>query len=163
MLLSPVQVFWSLWLLNFPFAVFSWVGKKLNTDGRSILLNGNYCSSFQTIAHILMFYLFLRERARVGEGQREGLGDRGSEVSPALTTACPMWGLNSQTPRSRPEPKSDAQPTEPPRRPNSSHLKTNGKSNKKRSGSHLACGYVDLCQGFLWRKNRDGDIKPPWQ
>ena len=28
-----------------------------------------------------------------------------------------MWGLNPQAVRSGPEPKSDAQPTEPPRRP----------------------------------------------
>ena len=34
-----------------------------------------------------------------------------------LSAQSPMQGLNSQTARSLPEPKSDAQPTEPPRRP----------------------------------------------
>ena len=44
-------------------------------------------------------------------------GDRGSEVGSALTAGSPKWGSNSQTTRSRPEPRSDAQLTEPPRNP----------------------------------------------
>ena len=54
------------------------------------------------------------ERASRGEAGREG--DRGSEAGSAQTAASPTRGSNSQAVRSRPEPKSDAQPTEPPRR-----------------------------------------------
>ena len=53
---------------------------------------------------------------QAGEGQR-GWGDRGSEAGSTLTAASLMMGSNPQTPRSRPEPKSDAQPTETPRCP----------------------------------------------
>ena len=54
----------------------------------------------------------------MGEGQRERETQNrkqapGSEPSAQSLT----WGLNSRTVRSRPELKSDAQPTEPPRRP----------------------------------------------
>ena len=68
-------------------------------------------------------FIFERERAQVGEEQRERVGvDTGSEAGFALTASL-MQGLNSPTVRSRPEPKMDAQPTEPPRRPrhDSSH------------------------------------------
>ena len=65
-------------------------------------------------------YLFLRDRERVwvGEGQREKetqnlKQDPGSEVS----AQSPTRGSNSQAVRSWPEPKSDAQLTEPPRCP----------------------------------------------
>ena len=52
-----------------------------------------------------------RERARNGGPEREG-----ERISSRLcTTQSPMWGSNSRTGRSGPEPKSDAQPTEPPR------------------------------------------------
>ena len=61
----------------------------------------------------ILFYYFLmlilereRERAQVGEGQREG--DRGSRVVSALTTESLMQGSNSPTSRSWPELKSDA-------------------------------------------------------
>ena len=52
------------------------------------------------------------------EGQRERETQNlkqtpGSELSAQSLT----WGSNSSTARSCPEPKSDAQPTEPPRRP----------------------------------------------
>ena len=40
-----------------------------------------------------------------------------------LSAQSPMRGSNSQTVRSWPEPKSDAQPTEPPRRPTTWHFK----------------------------------------
>ena len=54
----------------------------------------------------------------MGEGQRERETQNpkqapGSELSAQSVTQ----GLNPSTARSRPEPKSDAQPTEPPRSP----------------------------------------------
>ena len=51
----------------------------------------------------------------MGEAEREG--DRRSEAGSALTAESPMRDLNSQTVRLSPEPKSDTQPTEPPRCP----------------------------------------------
>ena len=42
--------------------------------------------------------IFERERAQVGEGQKER-GDRGSEVGSVLTAVNPMRGLNSGTMR----------------------------------------------------------------
>ena len=75
-----------------------------------------------TCFFFLNIYSFLREReggretesewAWAGEGQRER--DRGSKTGSAGTAVSPAWGLNSQTMRSWPEPKSDTQPTEPP-------------------------------------------------
>ena len=70
---------------------------------------------------IFIFYfkkcLFLRERegeSMSGRGaEREG--DRGSEEGSRLTAVSPMWGLNSQTVRSWPKLKLDAQPTGPPK------------------------------------------------
>ena len=55
----------------------------------------------------------------MGEGQRERETQNlkqapGSELS----AQSPTWGLNPQTATSGPEPKRDAQVTEPPRRPN---------------------------------------------
>ena len=68
-------------------------------------------------------YLFLTEReterqSMSGEGQRERETQNpkpapGSELS----VQNPTWGLNSQTTRSWPEPKSDAPLTGPPRHP----------------------------------------------
>ena len=59
-----------------------------------------------------------RDRAWMGEGQRERETQNlkqapGSELS----AQSPTRGSNSRTSRSWPEPKSDASPTEPPRRP----------------------------------------------
>ena len=59
------------------------------------------------------------ERERGRERERDTQNPKqvpGSELS----AQSPMWGLNSQTVRSRPEPKLDAQLTEPPRHPESS-------------------------------------------
>ena len=66
-------------------------------------------------------YLFFkrdgeRERERVSKGGVEREGDRESEAGSVLIAETPMPGSNSRTVRSRPELKSDAQPTEPPRR-----------------------------------------------
>ena len=60
------------------------------------------------------FFVFFFS-VQAGEGQREGA--RESEADSMPTAASPMQGSNSQTTRSRPEPKLDAQLTEPPRRP----------------------------------------------
>ena len=51
----------------------------------------------------------------MGEGQREG--ERESQAGPALSAGSPTRGSNSRNMTSRSEPKSDAQRTEPPRRP----------------------------------------------
>ena len=66
------------------------------------------------------FFFFLRERKRTcmceqGWGRE---GGRGSEAGSVLTAVNPMRGLNSWTVRSWPEPKSDAQLTEPLKCPN---------------------------------------------
>ena len=67
----------------------------------------------------MFIYFWERGRqSRVGEGQRERETQNlkqapGSELS----AQSPTRGSNSRTMRSWPEPKSDAQPTEPPRRP----------------------------------------------
>ena len=59
-----------------------------------------------------MFTYFLRERERErvswGGAEREGDKRAKAEAGCALTAGSPMWGLNSQTVRSCPEPKSDA-------------------------------------------------------
>ena len=66
----------------------------------------------------MFIYFWDRNRAWVEEGQRES-GDTQSEAGSRLRAVStePMWGSNPQTARSWPEPKPDAQPTEPPRRP----------------------------------------------
>ena len=56
-------------------------------------------------------YLILRECERSRESRQE------SKAGSTLSAQGWMWGLNPQTVRSRPELKSDAHPTEPPRRP----------------------------------------------
>ena len=68
-----------------------------------------------------MFYLFLRESMSMSEGgaerERETQNPKqapGSELSAQSLTP----GSTSQAVRLRPEPKSEAQPTEPPRGPN---------------------------------------------
>ena len=79
----------------------------------------SYCFLFFVFFNI---YLFLRQRQSMGRGgdQRERETQnlkqaRGFELS----AQSPTRGSNSQTARSWPEPKSDAQPTEPSRRPRS--------------------------------------------
>ena len=61
-------------------------------------------------------FIFGRE-CKWGKVEREREEDRGPEADSVLTAEIPMRGLNSRTVRSCPELKSDAQPTEPPRRP----------------------------------------------
>ena len=69
-----------------------------------------------------MFIHFLRDRerdkAQAGERQIEReTQNRKQTPGSELSAQSPMRGSNSQTARSGPEPKSDAQPTEPPRCP----------------------------------------------
>ena len=56
---------------------------------------------------IILMFIFERERASGGGVQRGG--DRGSEAGSVLTAESLIWvwGLNSRTARSGPEPKSD--------------------------------------------------------
>ena len=80
------------------------------------------------LPYLLFFFQFFnvlfiseteRDRAWTGEGQREWETQNPKQAPGSeLSAQSPMWGSNSQTPRSWPELKSDAQPTEPPRRPN---------------------------------------------
>ena len=59
-------------------------------------------------------YLFLKGGR--GEAERERWTQNSKQAPGSeLSVQSPMWALNSQTARSPPEPKSDAQPTEPPR------------------------------------------------
>ena len=52
------------------------------------------------------------------EGQKERETQNPKQVPGSeLSAQNPTWGSNSLTARSRPEPKSDTQLTEPPRRP----------------------------------------------
>ena len=57
-----------------------------------------------------------RERERMSGGGTEREEDRGFKAGFVLTAVNPVQGSNPLTVRSLPEPKSDAQPTEPPRR-----------------------------------------------
>ena len=57
-----------------------------------------------------------KRRKREGQRERETQNLNHTPGS-KLSAQSPTWGLNSQTVRSRPEPKSGAQPTEPPRHP----------------------------------------------
>ena len=83
-----------------------------------------WCLSLFTVSlyDLLFFffnvYLFFEKEStcmhvQVGKEQRDG--DIRFEAGSALTAESPMQGSNSRTKRSWPEPKSGAQPTEPPR------------------------------------------------
>ena len=87
--------------------------KVFGTFFKLVFLNFYFIKKF-----FLNVYFWDRDRALVGEGQRERETQMqkqapGSEVS----VQSPRQGSNSQTMRSWPEPKSVAQPTEPPRHP----------------------------------------------
>ena len=70
------------------------------------------------MVYFLNVYLFEREgqRTHTSGGRAEREGDRESEAGSRLQ-AEPNTGSNPQTMRSGPEPKSDAEGTEPPRCP----------------------------------------------
>ena len=66
----------------------------------------------------IYFWQRERDRAWAGKGQRERETQNPKQATGSeLSAQSPTRGSNSQTTRSWPEPKSDAQPTEPPRRP----------------------------------------------
>ena len=73
---------------------------------------------------IYFTFIYLRERVRAGE-ITEGEGEAGSSPSTELLTEAPDVGLDPRIPRSWPEPKADASPTEPPRCPQNSVLMYN--------------------------------------
>ena len=79
--------------------------------------------SFFVLLSFFVFYffnfLFIFERQNASrEEQRERETQNLKQATASeLSAQSPTWGSNSGTVRSRPEPKSDAQPTEPPRRP----------------------------------------------
>ena len=55
--------------------------------------------------------------SRVGAERERETQNPKQAPGPELSAQSPTWGSNSQTARSWPEPKSDAQPTGPPRLP----------------------------------------------
>ena len=57
----------------------------------------------------------------MGKGQREETQNPKQAPGSKLSAQSPMRGLNSETARSWPEPKPDAQPTEPPGHPDMVH------------------------------------------
>ena len=72
------------------------------------------------------------------EGQTEG--DTESEAGSRLSAQSPMWDLNSQTVRSCPEPKSDAQATEPLRGPKKQALNYREQTDGYQRGSGWGLG-----------------------
>ena len=93
--------------------IFSlWSFSVPQPTGLSLSLCSTQLCSFKNIFfHVC---LFLREYKQ-GRGREKEA--RGSKAGSVPIAASPMWGSNSWTQRSWPEPKSDAQPTEPPRCP----------------------------------------------
>ena len=81
------------------------------------------CSAHSSLFFFIVFNvdLFLRDRGRqsVGRGGSEREGDTESQAAPGSEPSAQSLtrGSNSLAARSRPELKSAAQPTEPPRRP----------------------------------------------
>ena len=76
----------------------------------------DYCGILLLFFNVLFIYLFIFEREteyELGRGRERGRQNPQSR----LQVLSPTQGLNPWTMRSWPEPKSDAQPTEPPRRP----------------------------------------------
>ena len=100
-------------------------GQQICKDGRPSLCSwrinnlGDFVFFF--FFNFLNVFIFEREREtqhRQGKGQRER-ETRSLKQAPGseLSAQSPTRGWNSQTTRSWPEPKWDAQQTEPPRRP----------------------------------------------
>ena len=70
---------------------------------------------------LMFIYFWDRERQSMNGGGSEREGDKNPKQAPGseLSAQSPTQGSNSRTVRSWPEPKSDAQPNEPPRCPES--------------------------------------------
>ena len=83
---------------------------------KNIILHKRYKKKSKTFLFFLRFYLFINERHRERERQRERERERQRHRQREKQAPCrePNVGLNPRTPGSRPEPKADAQPTEPP-------------------------------------------------
>ena len=83
-----------------------------------ILTNDILYISFNFLKCFIYFWERARDRAWVGEGYRER-ETQNRKLAPGSEQSAqsPTRGSNSRTARSWPEPKSDAQQTEPPRRP----------------------------------------------
>ena len=80
----------------------------------------DYCGILLLFFNVLFIYLFIFEREteyELGRGREREAQTLKQALHSELSAQSPTWGLNSETMRSWPEPKSDAQPTEPPRRP----------------------------------------------
>ena len=107
----PIYLYY-LWFLSSVFYSFQ-------STGLSPLWLGLFLGIFLIFSFLLFIY-FETERDRVwaGEGQR-GRETQNPTQAPGseLSAWSPMRGSNSQTRRSWPELKSDAQLTEPPRHP----------------------------------------------
>ena len=90
-------------------------GRRMTFQEGSGKTQEDYVSALHFLLTLIIFfnvYLFLRDREteqEQGRG-REGEGDTDSEAAPGseLSAQNPTRGSNSQTARSRPEPKSDA-------------------------------------------------------
>ena len=80
----------------------------------------SFYSQFSFLFFFLFFnvYLFLRESVSRGGAERDTHTESKAGSSSELSAQSPTQGSNSQSVRSWPEPKSDTQPTEPPRHPN---------------------------------------------
>ena len=98
----------------------------LIVSSSSTRLNVSTSSSLKSVIFSLFFlnvYLFLRETETECEwvrGRERGRHRIWSRLPGSqLSAQSPTRGSNSRAVRSWPEPKSDAQPTEPPRRPKS--------------------------------------------
>ena len=85
------------------------------TDEQKVFLKTRTYAKICMCRFFECLFLFLKEKER--ERGAEGKWDKGSKAGSVLIAASLMRGLNSQTGRSWPEPKSDSRPTEPPRRP----------------------------------------------
>ena len=73
--------------------------------GPSIVFTGTSFKFYLQNFFLMFIYFWERERASRGGAER---GDRGSKAGSELSAQSLMWGSNSQTVRSWPEPKSDA-------------------------------------------------------
>ena len=100
--------------------MITWPVQNYNYKYPSVLSEARNFSSFFFFNFFLMFIFGTeRDRAWAGEGQREReIQNLKQAPGSELSAQSPTRGSNSQTARSRPEPKSDAQLPEPPRHPN---------------------------------------------
>ena len=88
-----------------------------------IIMGNNAHTEVESLDHIYIYIFFLSlfilkaRECKWEEGQRQREGKRRSQAGSQPSAWSPTWGSNSRTRRLWPEPKSDTQPTEPPRCP----------------------------------------------